>query len=82
MSTSATPKQSTIFDQWLFLVDVKAQELIGVSIWSMPDYLWRDRFEEGESPEEALASAIEDWIEWDEIPADLGEDALSALDLG
>jgi hypothetical protein len=46
------------FGVWLYLVDKRCVTLLGLGIFDLEDFSWRDAYDSGESPKEALAEFI------------------------
>ena len=44
------------FENWMKLVDVCMEKVFGLSSMDMPDWNWRDAFDDGLTPEEAVGS--------------------------
>ena len=51
------------FSEFMFECDVEVLRKIGLGINDMPDAPWRDFFDDGMSPDDAVQSALED--HWD-----------------
>jgi len=58
---SVDPNTDGEFCLWMVLADNRFMKRFGMGILDMPDFLWRDAFENGESPVAGLKSAIEYW---------------------
>jgi hypothetical protein len=43
------------FALWLHLVDKRCRTVFGIGIFDLEDWTWRDAFDDGSSPKEALA---------------------------
>jgi len=54
------------FTSWLRKVDVHMVSTFGLAHDDLPDALWRDKYDDGLSPIEAIESTIED--EWADMP--------------
>ena len=54
------------FTAWLGQVDVNMISTFGLAHDDLPDALWRDRFDDGLSPLDAIDAAVED--EWSDYP--------------
>ena len=54
------------FTAWLRQVDVHMISTFGLAHDDLPDALWRDRFDDGLSPLDAIDAAVED--EWSDYP--------------
>lgn len=63
------------YEEWIKEADRLCSRLIGVGVYDMEDYLWRDSYESGASPIEGLEGAIDYWSEWDPMFRDLVENA-------
>lgn len=48
------------FDHWMMLVDDELGERLGMSHEDLDDWCWRDRWEDGDSPGEAVDEFLED----------------------
>lgn len=57
MPTTIAP---TNFDAWLLKVDAAVQRKVGLSIHDLPDVCLADWYDDGISPAEAAALALED----------------------
>lgn len=44
------------FKDWLMRVDLHAERALGLSIMDLPDALWRDWYDDGLSPRDALVA--------------------------
>ena len=55
-----------IFDTWIKNVDALMIDHFGLAHDDLPDALWRDKYDDGLSPIEAIESTIDD--EWADMP--------------
>ena len=46
------------FAVWLYVTDRSCRARIGVSIFDLADFCWRDHFDDGATPKEALSAAL------------------------
>lgn len=51
--------EDTDFAAWLAVADHRCRQRYALSIFDLPDFLWRDHHDDGLTPDEALAAAIE-----------------------
>ena len=51
------------FQEFMFECDEIVASMIGLGVDDMPDALWRDFFDDGMSPDDAVQTAFED--HWD-----------------
>lgn len=61
----------SMYEDWLMSIDRLFLLIVGMSIHEMSDFCWRDMYQDGESPSEALAEACEMWVEWDGMPEEI-----------
>ena len=54
------------FTHWKLAVDDQCVKHFGLSSDDLPDALWRDYFEDGMMPSEAIACAVDD--AWHDVP--------------
>ena len=54
------------YDEWMKEVDKIMILVFGLAHDDLPDALWRDRFDDGLSPLDAIDAAVED--EWSDYP--------------
>lgn len=54
------------FESWLREVDQHMVNIFGLAHDDLPDALWRDRFDDGMMPAEAIESTIDN--EWADMP--------------
>lgn len=54
------------YKQWTNKVDQVMISVFGLGHSDLPDALWRDKFEDGLSPVEAIESTVDD--EWADLP--------------
>lgn len=47
------------FDQWMKVVDSLICDQLGVGAGELPDYLWRDAYDDGIAPEDAAEDYID-----------------------
>ncbi|MBU2685534.1 MAG: hypothetical protein KKF27_20025 [Gammaproteobacteria bacterium] len=47
------------FDQWMKVVDSLICDELGVGVNDLPDYLWRDAYDDGIAPEDAAEDYID-----------------------
>ena len=55
------------FGLWLYYCDKRCQRLVGLSIFDLSDHTWRDDYDGGTSPKDAVTSLLEN----DDMVADL-----------
>ena len=51
------------FGVWLYLVDKRCRTVVGLGVFDVEDYRWRDKYDSGDSPKEALDEFLDqsDW---------------------
>ena len=54
------------YKNWISNVDRVMVSAFGLAHDDLPDALWRDRFDDGMQPEEAITAAVDD--EWADMP--------------
>ena len=47
------------FDQWMKVVDSLICDELGVGVNDLPDYLWRDAYDDGIAPQDAAEDYID-----------------------
>lgn len=52
------PKSEAKWEEWLKRVDAEVIRRTGLGIYDLPDWNWRDAYEDGSSAKRAAASAI------------------------
>ena len=62
-----------MFDDWMGAVSNRMQRAIGLSPYDLADTTWREFYDSGMAPDEAIAAAADDWIQWDEITDEIAE---------
>lgn len=55
-------EEAMSFKLWMKKVDVFVEMLAGCSVYDLPDCLFRDWYEDGVTPEEAAARAVEEVV--------------------
>jgi hypothetical protein len=50
------------FAAWLQRLDLMTLATYGVSVFDLVDYPWRDVYESGDEPDEALLDAVDDGL--------------------
>ena len=51
------------YETWMKAVDLAVQGLCGLSVHDLPDWLSRDSYDGGDTPQEAAAQVVEDALE-------------------
>jgi len=62
-----------MFRDWLVAVDKRFIGLAGLSILDLADYLWRDAYENGLSPDAAILDALDYWEDSWDVPAEIAD---------
>ena len=62
-----------MFDDWMGAVSRRMQSAVGLSPLDLADTTWREFYDAGMAPDEAIAAAADDWIQWDEITDEIAE---------
>jgi hypothetical protein len=57
------------YSQWYAKVDKCVQDMIGLSVRDLPDWMSRDMYDAGEAPQDAAEYALEEagYYEFDEL---------------
>jgi hypothetical protein len=48
------------FALWMTLVNMRIVRRLGLTAWDVEDWRWRDAFDDGSSPRDAVTDALED----------------------
>ena len=55
------------FAVWMLLVDRKARNYSGHAVTDLPDWAWRDAYDDDLSPHDAFSDALAHWLDTDEL---------------